>query len=151
LATELEDTDPDAAIPLYERALVVGMYPFYLKTDDDAAKRSFGNALWNLANLYEAKGYEDQLISLYRESFDLLSTNYQAGDASSYIGLYSLASYYGQQNRYAEAISTINEVLAYIEAHRGIIAPGISMHCICKLHFMHEVETRKELLANIKR
>ena len=119
LATELEESDPDAAIPLYERAMVVGMYPFYLKTDDDAAKQAFGRAMWNLAHLYEVKGYEDQLISLYRESFDLLSADYKADDATSYIGLYSLASYYGQHNRYDEAISTINEVLAYIEANEG--------------------------------
>ncbi len=119
LATELEDADPDAAIPLYEQALVVGMYPFYLKIIDDAAKQAFGRAMWNLAHLYEVKGYEDQLISLYRESFNLLSSYYQAGDVLSYIGLYQLASYYGQHNRYAEAISTINEVLAYIEANEG--------------------------------
>lgn len=119
LATELEDADPDAAIPLYEQALVVGMYPFYLKIDDDAAKQAFGRAMWNLAHLYEVKGYEDQLISLYRESFNVLSANYQAGDATSYIGLYQLSSYYAQHERYKEAISTINEVLAYIEANEG--------------------------------
>lgn len=119
LATELEDADPDAAIPLYERAMVVGMYPFYLKTDDDAAKQALGRAMWNLAYLYEVKGYEDQLISLYRDSFDLLSADYKANDATSYIGLYLLASYYGRHNRYDDAISTINEVLAYIEANEG--------------------------------
>jgi len=136
LATELEDTDPDAAIPLYERALVVGMYPFYLKTDDDAAKQSFGKAMWSLANIYEAKGYEDQLISLYRESFNLLSPYYQAGDVLSYIGLYQLASYYGQHNRYAEAISTINEVLAYIEANEGRNCSGY-IHALCSQAFFY--------------
>jgi|GEM_PF-4596492 len=119
LATELEDADPDAAIPLYERAMVVGMYPFYLKTDDDAAKQAFGIAMWNLARIYEIKGYEDQLISLYRASFDLLSSDYKANDTTSYIGLYALASYYGQHNRYDDAISAISEVLAYIEANEG--------------------------------
>ena len=119
LAMSYEDDDVDLAIQLYERAMVVGMYPFYLKMDDDAAKQAFGRAMWSLANLYEAKGYEDQLISLYRESFDLLSTDYKPDDATSYIGLYALASYYGQHNRYDEAISTIGEVLAYIEANEG--------------------------------
>jgi hypothetical protein len=119
LATELEDEAPDAAIPLYERAMVVGMYPFYLKTDDYAAKQVFGKAMWNLARIYEIKGYEDQLISLYRESFDLLSPNYKSDDASSYIDLYALASYYGKQNNYTDAINTIKEVLAYIETHEG--------------------------------
>lgn len=119
LATELEDEAPDAAIPLYERAMVVGMYPFYLKTDDYAAKQAFGKAMWNLARIYEIKGYEDQLISLYRESFELLSPNYKSDDASSYIGLYALASYYGKQNNYTDAINTIKEVLAYIEIHEG--------------------------------
>lgn len=119
LATELENEDPDAAILLYERALVVGMYPFYLKTNDDAAKQSFGRAMWQLAQLYEMKGYEDQLISLYRESFDLLSANYAAGDATSYIGLYALASYYEKHNDYTNAINAIKEVLAYVEANEG--------------------------------
>lgn len=58
-------------------------------------------------DLYEVKGYEDQLISLYRESFNLLSANYQAGDATSYIGLYQLSSYYAQHERYEEAISIV--------------------------------------------
>lgn len=120
LATELEETDYESSVQLYERALVIGMYPFYANIDDKAAKQSFGIIMWSLARMYESKGYENQLVSLYQESFDLLSANYVAGDSSSYIGLYALATYYALKKKdYPNAINTINKVLAYIETNEG--------------------------------
>ena len=119
LAIELEETDEESAIQLYERALVVGMYPFYAKIDDKSAKHYFGLVMSGLASIYEKKGYEKQLISLYDGAFDLLSSNYIEGSLRPDVPLYLLASYYEKKKDFVNAIRTTNRTLTYIKNSAG--------------------------------
>ena len=113
----LEEISQDDAIIVYEKLLVDGIYAFLL--DKVNTMRSYGMAMNGLARLYEKKGYEKQLIDLYRWSFDLLKSNYVKGDATSYYSLYMLSAYFYGKGRYMEAVEEMNKVLSYIEQNEG--------------------------------
>lgn len=111
---KLIDGDVDKAIIAYEKALVVGMYPQAL--GDEATNYWYGNIVWQLASLYEQKGYEKQLISLYKSVDKVLPVN---GDVPQYMGYFLLAAYYDKHERYLEAMETNKLILSMVEAKEG--------------------------------
>lgn len=111
---KLFDGDIDKAIIAYEKALVIGMYPKAL--GDEATNYWYGNIFWQLASLYELKGYEKQLISLYKNVENVLPPD---GDIPQYMGYILLASYYDKHERYIDAMEANTHILSMVEAKEG--------------------------------
>lgn len=111
---KLFDGDVDKAIIAYEKALVIGMYP--KSSGDEATNYWYGNIFWQLASLYELKGYEKQLISLYKNVENILPPD---GDIPQYIGYILLAAYYDKHERYLDAMEANKHVLSMVEAKEG--------------------------------
>jgi tetratricopeptide (TPR) repeat protein len=110
----LIEQDLDKAIVTYEKALVMGMY---LKAqNDEATNYWYGNIFWQLASLYEIKGYDKQLISLYKSVSDILPED---SDIPPYIGYALLAAYYDRKGQYNEAIEANTNALNIIERTEG--------------------------------
>lgn len=111
---KLFEGDVDKAIIAYEKALVIGMYPKAL--GDEATNYWYGNIFWQLASLYELKGYEKQLISLYKNVENTLPTD---GDIPQYMGYILLAAYYDKHGRYLDALEANRHILSMVEAKEG--------------------------------
>lgn len=110
----LLDGDIDKAILTYERALVVGSY---LRGEGaEEVDYWYGNIFWQLANLYEQKGYEKQLVALYKSMADVMPSD---GDVPPYIGYILLGGYYERHGKYREAADANRQALDIIEKREG--------------------------------
>lgn len=120
LANELENTDVDKAIYVYEEALIKGQYLFLQAKNNPSVRHWYGQCLTGLAHCFETKKYNKQVDQAYRAAFSLLKDQYDKEDASSYLPLYLLSSYYGCQCKdYDKSISVMKEVMQYIKEHEG--------------------------------
>ena len=112
----LLDGDIDKAILTYEKALVVGSYPRGEGMEAAAADYWYGIIFWQLANLYEKKGYEKQLVALYKSVADVMPSD---GDVPPYIGYILLGAYYDRHGKYREAADANRQALDIIEKREG--------------------------------
>ena len=120
LGNELENEDVTKAISVYEEALVKGQYLFIQAKNNPYVRHWYGQCLTSLAQCFETKKYHKQVIQTYRTAFSLLKDQYDKDDASSYLPLYLLSSYYSHQCKdYDRSISVMNEVMQYIKEHEG--------------------------------
>lgn len=120
LGNDLEDSDVDRAIGVYEKALIKGQFLFNMDKMNPKVRHWYGQCLKDLAHCFEIKKYHTQVVQAYRAAFSLLKDQYDKDDASSYLPLYLLSCYYGQQRQdYEKAISVMNEVMQYIKEHEG--------------------------------
>lgn len=110
----LLDGDIDKAILTYEKALVVGSYPRGVGME--AVDYWYGIIFWQLANLYEQKGYEKQLVALYKSVADVMPSD---GDVPPYIGYILLGTYYERHGKYMEAADASRQALDIIEKREG--------------------------------
>ena len=120
LGNELENTDVDKAINVYEEALIKGQYLFVQAKNNPSVRHWYGQCLTGLAHCFETKKYTRQVDQAYRAAFSLLKEPYDKDDASSCLPLYLLSSYYSRQCKdYDKSISVMNEVMQYIKEHEG--------------------------------
>lgn len=120
LGNDLENSDVDKAICAYENALIKGQFLFSMDKREPKVRHWYGECLTRLASCFEIKKYHTQVVQAYRAAFSLLKDQYDKDDASSYLPLYLLSCYYGQQRQdYEKAISVMNEVMQYIKEHEG--------------------------------
>lgn len=119
-ANNVEESDLDQAIGLYEKALVKGHFLFLNYRTSSSVRHWYGQCLTNLGYCYQMKGYKKEVVQVYRAGFDLLKEDYDKDDASSYLPLYLLSSFYREKQKdYKQAISVMNEVREYISKHEG--------------------------------
>ncbi len=120
LGNELENNDVDKAICVYEEALIKGQYLFVQAKNNPAVRYWYGQCLTSLAHCFETKRYHRQVVQAYRAAYSLLKDQYDKEDASSYLPLYLLSSYYSLQCKdYEKSITVMNEVMQYIKEHEG--------------------------------
>lgn len=120
LGNELGKNDVDKAIGVYEDALIKGQYLFLQAKSNPSVRHWYGQCLTGLAQCFETKKYNTQVIQAYRAAFSLLKDQYDKDDASSYLPLYLLSFYYSNQCKdYGKSISVMNEVMQYIKEHEG--------------------------------
>lgn len=120
LGNELENNDVDKAINVYEEALIKGQYLFVKDKSNPSVRHWYGRCLIDLAHCFETKKYHKQVVQAYRAAFSLLKDQYDKENASSYLPLYLLSSYYRLKcNDYDKSISVMNEVMQYIKEHEG--------------------------------
>lgn len=112
-AINIEEKDTEEAISICQKALVTG--ESLVRKEDEAAIYWYGSIVEELASLYEQKGYESQLVSLYNLSFDLLSDYYYDEDKAIALSpLILLETYYFNHNRLDEANETTERLIDFL-------------------------------------
>lgn len=109
-----DDDDIEAAIKTYQRGLIIGAS---LTTDINGAFW-YGTFMWQLAELYEQKGYLSQMEQLYNSVADYMPP--ETGIA--HVGLSLLSGYYHRQGRYSDAAHTNRRALSLIESTLGKVS-----------------------------
>lgn len=107
----------DEAMRLCQKGLVVGHE--LVEGDYPAARRWYGRLMQLLGELYISKGYHNQGISLYNESFDMLQDMYDEDDPTSWLPLLALYVYYFEKGMYEEAYQTNERIGEHIRVNGG--------------------------------
>ena len=113
----VESGREDEAMRLCQKGLVMGHE--IVNTNDLAVKHWYGSLIGLLGDLYVDKGWHNQVISLYNESFVLLQELYDEDDPTSWIPLLSLYMYYYEKGMYEEAYQTNERIGEHIKANGG--------------------------------
>lgn len=106
----------DEAMRLCQKGLVVG---HELIEGYPAARHWYGRLMQLLGELYTEKGYHNQVISLYNESFDMLQDMYDEDDPTSWLPLLALYVYYFGKGMYEEAYQTNERIGEHMRVNGG--------------------------------
>ena len=107
----------DEAMRLCQKGLVTGHE--LVEENYPAARRWYGELMRLLGELYISKGYDNQVVSLYNESFDMLQDRYDEDNPTSWLPLMSLYVYYYQKGMYEEAYKTNERIGEHIRVNGG--------------------------------
>ncbi len=119
-----EETEVDSAVSYYQKAIVIGQtlmknpqiieqprWAFMIKT--------YGLVLGDLAELYEKKGWINEVVELYNYGHSLCSSPTLGFDVTSYIYKNRLAWFCEKHGNYKMAIDAFEDALSLIKERIG--------------------------------
>ena len=131
LGSYYEKSNIDLAISYYQKAIVVGQtilnYKTFSSNKTAFMLNTYGIILGDLARIYEKKMWDVRVIQLYETAFQIKSQFYEKGDASCYVDLYNLATYYCNKKEYDKAMEAMQKVVNYLISN-GELATNAYIH-----------------------
>ena len=113
----LKELEPTKAMKIYQKAYVVGQS--LLRSKDDVIIYWYGQCLWNLGDMYIKRNYVQQVISLYKDAFQLTSKYFDVPSISilCIAPLQQLEDFYYSRKEYDKAVSICDDLLSFLTQH----------------------------------